>query len=210
MLVIKGNKTINMPSEEVLKLFEGFEKVVVDLGTGDGNFVYKNALKNPKYFYIGIDPSEKQMKISARSIQRKKLGNVLLIVGSIEKLPEGLAKIANEIYVNFPWGSLLESFAKPIEGNLISLKSLLRTNGVINITIGYNESLEPSETKRMNLPTIDLEYIKKVLVPKYEELGFEIVELASLDTTDKIVKTTWNKRLSQSNRDWFHIIIQNK
>jgi 16S rRNA (adenine(1408)-N(1))-methyltransferase len=207
MLVVRGNKTIKVEVGEVFKLIEGFKKVVVDLGTGDGRLVYKNALKNPKVFYIGIDPSGKQLKIFARDVQRKKLENVLFVVGSIEHLPNELKNVADEIYVNFPWGSLLETFVKPIEDNLSNLIKLMKEGGVIKVIFGYDELLEPSETNRMSLPTIDLDYIKKVLAPEYEKIGLKINEFGQFDRKSQKAETTWYKRLNRSNRTWFYVIL---
>jgi tRNA G46 methylase TrmB len=34
-----------------------FEKNFLDIGTGDGRYVYKSALLNPQSLYIGIDPA---------------------------------------------------------------------------------------------------------------------------------------------------------
>jgi 16S rRNA (adenine(1408)-N(1))-methyltransferase len=207
MLVVKGNKTIKKEAKEVFKSIEDFEKVVIDLGTGDGRFVYKNALVNPQTFYIGIDPSESQLKISARDVQRKKLSNILLVVGSIEHLPEELKNIADEIYVNFPWGSLLETFVKPNTENLINLAKILKKEGIIKVIFGYDELLEPSETKRMGLPTIDLDYIKDVLTPKYKSVGLKISEFGTFDRKAQKVETSWYKRL-KSDRTWFYCVIQ--
>lgn len=207
MLIVKGRKTAKVGAEEVLKSLEGFEKVVVDLGTGDGRFVYKNALGNPKNFYIGIDPSEKQLRIFARDVQRKRLKNASLVVGSIEKLPSELIGIADEIWVIFPWGSLLEAFAKPVRSSLENLEKLLKKNGVVQVIFGYDELLEPSETKRLNLPMIDLGYIKKVLIPEYEKLGFKVIECGEFDRMTQKVETSWYKRLNQSNRTWYFLEI---
>ena len=207
MFVVKGNKTIEMEGNKVLESIEGFEKVVVDLGTGDGRFVYKNALKDPGTLYIGMDPSEKQLKIYARDVQRKKLGNVLFVVGSIEHLPDELEDLVEIIYVNFPWGSLLETFVKPVKYGLMNLKKLLKKGGIIKVVFGYDKLLEPSEAKRMNLPIMDLEYIKGVLIPEYKKLGLEIVEYGQFDRERQKVETTWYKRLNQSNRAWFYIVL---
>jgi 16S rRNA (adenine(1408)-N(1))-methyltransferase len=207
MLVIKGNKTIKMEADEVSKLLEGYKKVIVDLGTGDGRFVYKNALKNPNNFYIGIDPSEKQLKISARDVQRKKLENVLFVVGSIEHLPDELKNVADEIFVNFPWGSLLETFTRPIESNLSNLIKLMKESGVIKVIFGYDELLEPSKTRRIDLPIINLDYIKGVLIQKYKKIGLKTAEYGQFDRKSQKVETTWYKRLNRSNRTWFYIVL---
>jgi 16S rRNA (adenine(1408)-N(1))-methyltransferase len=207
MLVVKGNKTTKIETGGVLKLIEGFEKVVVDLGTGDGRFVYKNALSNPKVFYLGIDPSEKQLKICARGAQRKNLKNILFVLGSVEHLPNEISGMADEIYVNSPWGSLLETFVKPIKENLMNLYRLLKKGGVIKVVLGYDELLEPSEAKRMSLPAIDLDYIKGVLIPEYNKLGLKTIECGQFDRKTQKVETTWYKSLNRSNRTWFYIVL---
>lgn len=207
MLIIKGNKTEKMDADELKQLVGGFKTIILDLGTGDGRFVYKNALKNPGVFYIGMDPSEKQLRISAREIQRKKLDNILLVVGSAEQSPVELCGLADVIYVNFPWGTLLETFAKPVEQNLRNIFGLLKESGTVEVIFGYNESLEPSETKRLSLPAIDIDYIKGVLVPEYGKMGLNITKFGRFDTEAQKVETTWNKKLKTGRRDWFYIEI---
>ncbi len=59
MRVLKG-KTI-VEAFDFDKIIEESEMVVVDIGTGNGRFVYKNAKKNPTSFYIGIDPVSENM-----------------------------------------------------------------------------------------------------------------------------------------------------
>lgn len=207
MEVVKGNKKVNINSQELLDLTGRFERVIVDLGTGDGRFVYKNAFANPKNLYIGIDPSEKQLKVSSRDISRKKLDNALLVIGSAEYLPEELKGIADKIYVNFPWGSLLEIFVKPNEQGIRNIMEMLKPSGVLKTVFGYDSELEPSETKRLNLPNIDLDYLTNTLVPKYKELGLNISEFGQFDTTAEISDTTWSKRLKTSDRSWFFLVI---
>jgi 16S rRNA (adenine(1408)-N(1))-methyltransferase len=42
--------------------------VIVDIGTGDGRFVYQCARENPARFYIGIDANAKPLeKVSMRA-----------------------------------------------------------------------------------------------------------------------------------------------
>jgi len=37
--------------------------VIIDIGTGDGRFVYQSARRNPNKFYIGIDPVRDKSEI---------------------------------------------------------------------------------------------------------------------------------------------------
>ena len=55
MKCVKGNKIIEIDKNELDQLVNAYEETVIDLGTGDGRFVYKNASANPKALFIGID-----------------------------------------------------------------------------------------------------------------------------------------------------------
>jgi 16S rRNA (adenine(1408)-N(1))-methyltransferase len=45
--------------------------VIVDIGTGDGRFVYQSARENPRKFYIGIDPNVRPLEKISEKIYRK-------------------------------------------------------------------------------------------------------------------------------------------
>jgi len=90
MKALKGNKLTEITQLEFLGLIKKFFRIEIDFGTGDGRFIYKNALSNLTTLYIGIDTNEKQMMKYSREIQRKKLNNALLILGSLELLPKEL------------------------------------------------------------------------------------------------------------------------
>jgi len=204
MRIIKGNKQLNMDKKALTEAVLGYKLVEIDLGTGDGRFVYKKALDNPKVFFIGIDPAEKQLEIFSRKAVRKKLNNLLFVVGSIEILPEELVGIANKVYINMPWGTLLESIVKPVEKSLYNLRSLLKPGGTAEIVFGYAPQLEPSETKRLSLPDVSLDYIKSQLIPVYENLGFKLLELQEFGTRElESIQSTWGKGLKMQNKRHF-------
>lgn len=45
--------------------------VIVDIGTGDGRYVYRSARADPGRFYIGIDPQRKPLEKVSEKIYRK-------------------------------------------------------------------------------------------------------------------------------------------
>ncbi len=45
--------------------------MIVDIGTGDGLYVYRSARANPNKFYIGIDVQRKGMQKVSEKIHRK-------------------------------------------------------------------------------------------------------------------------------------------
>src|SRR5262245_25665122 len=98
---------IDRPSKNSSRHTEG--GVIIDIGTGDGLFVYQSAKRNPDKFYIGIDASAAALEKISEKIHRKPakggLPNVLFIQASVEDLPSELDGAADEIHIHFPWGS---------------------------------------------------------------------------------------------------------
>ena len=217
MFVVKGRKTEELTRAEFAQLVKNYQKVVLDLGSGDGKFVVINAVKNRHIFWVGIDPSETNLRIGSRDLNRQKIINALLAVGSVEHLPEELHGAVDEVYINFPWGSLLETIVKPIMENLLGISGILKDGGIINVIFGYNKELEPSEVKRLLLPELSEDYIKDDLIPKYANIGLGINQFGLLkrfDNPSKIAETSWKKRLKNhakkpksGKREWFFMKI---
>ena len=192
-----GNKNIELSKEELLGLTKCYDKTIIDLGTGDGRFVYKSAVDNPDFFYIGIDPSEKQLKNYSIKSVRKKLPNVFFCLGSIELLPKELINTANKVFILLPWGTLLKNVVLPSRENAKKLCSLLKTGGELEIIFGYYQEFEPSEIERLELPPLSKDYIENVIIPNLCANGFEYVSLQQIKKTDlKKIETTWSKKLS--------------
>jgi 16S rRNA (adenine(1408)-N(1))-methyltransferase len=196
VLIVKGNKILEINEEELNKIKGLFKKTVLDLGTGDGRFVYENALLDPTTLFIGIDPSQTQLKEYSKKAQKKKLANALFLTGSIEIMPEGLRDTADLVYVILPWGTLLQGLVKPSSKTILSLKNLLKTGGKLEVILGYTEENEPSETKRLDLPEINKNLVYSRIIPVFEKEGFKFEEYLDLDKNALTkYKTTWSKKL---------------
>jgi 16S rRNA (adenine(1408)-N(1))-methyltransferase len=206
MRVLKGNKIEDWTKDTLTKALTGFTKVVLDLGTGDGTFVLKSAVQNPEVFYVGMDPADKQMKIHSRDVQRKKLKNVVFVVGSIELMPVEFEGVFDEVYVNYPWGTLLESFVKPVENNVVNVKNVLKDGGKLEVVFGYDVGLEPGEVRRLELPELSLDYITDTLSKKYLDLGFSL-EQGKIANKRSLFNTNWQKRIEATSRSFFKITL---
>jgi 16S rRNA (adenine(1408)-N(1))-methyltransferase len=179
------------------------EGVVVDLGTGDGIFVYQSARRNPKKFYIGIDVNVSPLEKISEKIHRKpaKGGapNVLFISASVEDLPSELDGIANEVHVHFPWGSLLRAVATGETTPLRNIRCVCASEAVLEVVIGLDPTRDQTELERLGLQPMTLEYIDETLTPRYEAAGFEILERGVLPASDwPEFKSSWGKRLKGS------------
>lgn len=186
-----------------------FDKTIVDLGTGDGRFVYKEALKNPNNLYIGIDPSEKQLAIYTREINKKRLKNAKFIVGSADNLPKYLIGTVDEVNINFPWGRLLEVVVKADTG-FSNIVSLLKVSGLLKIIFGYHTDLEPSESSRLELSDISFDYVKNSLSEKYKTFGLYPRSITLLSKSDlKALESSWGKRLAFGrDREIYQLIFE--
>ena len=190
------------------------EGVVVDIGTGDGRFVYRSAKKNPHKFYIGIDANAKPLeKISMKATRKPAKGglpNVLFVQAAVEELPEELNETADEIHIHFPWGSLLRAVVSGNENILAALRRISAPGCLLEIITGIDEERDKTEIERLNLPKITEEYLQKILIPKYEAADFEVLESGILNPSEwSRLETSWARKLqSGSNRKVIYLILK--
>lgn len=185
---------------------------MIDIGTGDGLFVYQSARSNPKKFYIGIDANPRPLEKISEKIHRKpsKGGapNVLFIQAAIEDLPSELDGVANEVHVHFPWGSLLKAVAT---GDSVALKNLRRvcsSGALLEVIFGLDPDRDLTEMQRLELPSITIEYIDSTLARNYREAGFEIFERGVIPPSKwPELQTSWAKRLKGAERRTLTYII---
>jgi 16S rRNA (adenine(1408)-N(1))-methyltransferase len=196
--------TDNSTSESLRNLSDlTGEGVIIDIGTGDGRFVYQSARRNPKKFYIGIDPNVRPLEKISEKIYRKpaKGGapNVLFIQASVEDLPAELDAVADELHVHFPWGSLLRAVATGDAAPLRNLRRICAPGALFEVVLGLDPLRDQSEIQRLELPEVSLEHIDVVLAPKYAAAGFEITERGILPASEwPEFETSWAKRLQQN------------
>ena len=179
--------------------------MIVDIGTGDGRFVYQSARENPNKFYIGIDPNVQALEKISEKIYRKpaKGGapNALFVQAAIEDLPAELDGVADEIHVHFPWGSLLRAVATADVALLRNLRSICAPGALLEVVLGLDPERDQTEFQRLELVPLSLEHIDRVLTPKYAAAGFEITERAILPPSEwPEFNTSWAKRLHQNER----------
>jgi 16S rRNA (adenine(1408)-N(1))-methyltransferase len=174
------------------------EGVIIDIGTGDGRFVYQSARRNPNKFYIGIDPNTRPLEKISEKIYRKpaKGGapNALFIQSAVEDLPAELDGVANEVHVHFPWGSLLRAVATGDVAVLRDLRRICAADGLLEVVIGIDPVRDKSEIERLGITALSPEFIDNVLTVNYRAAGFEIIERGILEASAQI-ETSWAKRL---------------
>ena len=187
---------------------------MIDIGTGDGLFVYHSARENPRKFYIGIDASPRPLAKISEKIYRKPskggLSNVIFIQAAVEDLPSELEGVADEVHIHFPWGSLLGGVATGDRAMLDSLRRICADEALLEVVLGLDPERDRSEIERLGLPPLSVAYIDSVLLHVYARAGFEIFERGMLSASEwPRLHTSWAKRLQGNlNRSLLYLIAR--
>lgn len=186
--------------------------IVVDIGTGDGSFVYHAAKENPNKFFIGIDANAKPLsKISEkiyRGVKKGGLPNALFLLAAVEDLPLELNGAADEVHVHFPWGSLLAAFALGQEQILQDVRRICAREALLEVVIGLDMEKDRVELSKLGIAEFSPAYVRNYLQNCYGRAGFEIRETGELVDWSAL-HTTWMKRLrTNQNRELTYLIAR--
>ena len=173
---------------------------MIDLGTGDGRFVYQSARSNPHKFYIGIDAHARQLEKISEKIYRKPqkggLANVMFVQAAVEDLPAELDGVADELHIHVPWGSLLGAVAGGDPAVLASLRRVLAQGGLLEVIIGLDPERDRAELARLGLGDFSAEFLETELTRRYTGAGFDVLERGLLEPGEwPRIETTWAHKL---------------
>jgi 16S rRNA (adenine(1408)-N(1))-methyltransferase len=107
------------------------QRILLDLGTGDGKFALHHACTFPHHFVIGVDSCRENLREHSRS----KLSNLLFVIASGQSLPNELNGLVSHITINFPWGSLLQSLLRGDPNLNRGLASISQVNTTIDVRL---------------------------------------------------------------------------
>ena len=210
MKVLRSSKEIEITSSDFINKINNYNKVIIDLGTGYGSFVYFNAVNNKDNFYIGLDSCRDSMKKYAVKQYKNKINNLLYVVMNAQNIDNILENKFSEIYINLPWGSLLQGIFKE-ELNIINSISTLACKGcIINICFSYDEKFEKNEIEKRELPILNEEYFNNELKPLYEKYFIIIHSIDYISKENLNFESKWMHVLSQSKSRKFYTIVGEK
>ena len=135
------------------------------------------------------------------------MANVLFVQAAVENLPAELQGIATEVHVQFPWGSLLRGVAGGDQVVLRNLRSICLPEALLLVTLGLDLERDRFERERLALREITIDYIERLLSPRYLEAGLRIVRSEAVSAADLAqFQSSWAKRLQRGvNRSFFRI-----
>lgn len=173
--------------------------MVVDIGTGDGLFVYNSARQNPNKFFIGIDANARPLRRISEKIHRTArqggATNLLFVRAAIERLPRDIHGFATEVFVLFPWGSLLGAIVSGDIEVLRSIRALCSERAVVKIVIALDSSRDAAELERLQLDELSVERIDRELRPRFLMAGLHITDRREEPRLWSEFRTSWSKRL---------------
>lgn len=157
------------------------------------------AKSDPARFFIGIDANAKPLEKLSTKITRKSakggLPNAMFVQAAVEDLPAEFDGLASEIYINFPWGSLLRGVATGDEKILVSLYQKAASEARLTVTIGVDEIRDRRELDRLGVPRLETKYLRG-LITGYAAAGFRNFELTELAEAEwSRIETSWARKL---------------
>lgn len=184
METIRGKTSLNMDSTELHARLANYNRITLDLGTGDGKFAFCHAENFPSHFIIGVDTCRENLK----EYSRTKLPNLLYVIASAQALPHELHGLVSHVTINFPWGSLLQSLLDGDPRLMCGLESVLGSGAQLDVRLNGGALAEAGrlfeegvEQVRQNLRLAGWRVGKSVVMDKHVLRGFP---------------STWAKRIA--------------
>ena len=189
---IKNKKILSSADEKIFfredtfrdfkNLFDNPSKLNLEIGFGDGQYLVRQALSNPKELFIGIEVFESGLAITYKRILELELFNIRLIQGDIKEILQKnkSKKLFDLISIFFPdpWPKSKHKKRRLLKNNfLINLQSLLEKQGQIIIKTDWQDYAEEITD---TLDNLNFKYIQssersdtKDFITKYEEIALK-------------------------------------
>ncbi len=177
---------------------EAFEAMEIDVGTGDGRHVIDVARAAPERLVIGIDAVSENMAEASRKAaaapRKGGLANALFFRAAAERLPGPFAGRADQVTVNYPWGSLMRIVAEPDPEGLAGLRGLCKPGAGLRVLLNYTVIADRPYMERLGLGEMPDPADSPALPEIYKAAGF-ILETREIFAGDPPVRTRWGRQL---------------
>lgn len=184
MHAIKGATSCPLPAAQVAAWAAGFSQTALDLGAGDGRFVRKLAERHEDRAAIALDLCAANYRAASRAASQ----NALFLVADALHLPAEWSGLADEITINFPWGSLLRGLLDSRSGLPVGLARTARPNARVRLIV--NAGALAQENWRMETGA-------NRVAENFAAAGFSALTLTNLGPKElRRYPSTWAKRLA--------------
>lgn len=184
METIRGRKSLELDCNGLIDRLANYNRIALDLGTGDGRYARTLAESRPNWFVIGVDACRENL----REHSQAKLQNLLFIIASAQNLPYELNGLVSHITINFPWGSLLDSLLTADPKLMRGLKSVSRPGASLYLRLNGGALAEAGKTLEAGTDRIFYNLL---------QAGWQIEYPMIMDAVAlKKFPSTWAKRLA--------------
>lgn len=184
METIRGRLSLNLDLTDLHARLANYNRITLDLGTGDGKFALCHAESFPGNFVIGVDLCRENL----HEFSRADLPNLLFIIASAQNLPHELSGLVSHVTINFPWGSLLGSLLSGDPALMDGLGSILSPGASMDIRLNGGALAEQGWA---------LEDGAERIRENLADAGWHVGKLMTLDSRAlRAFPSTWAKRLA--------------
>ncbi len=196
--VLEGRKVVLKPEGWLEEALAGRERVVVDVGAGDGLMAWRRAREEADTLVVALDPTADRLGEGAAKASRKPTRggatNALFLVTSIEQAPPSLHGATDHIDVFYPWGTLLGAFVLPDEHVLRAVSALGSQSATFEVVLNRTVLEDDEYMQRLGFPVYTEDRLRGELLPAMERTGF-VVEGWENFTGGAGRRSSWERRL---------------
>lgn len=199
-----GKATRSVEIQLFLQQAARYRSVVLDLGAGDGAFAYRYARGHQESLVVAVDPArDRLVEYSAKAAKKPARGgipNVFFMVADAGTLPEWFTAVFSQVFILFPWASLLSGVLKPDHAVLAALARVMKTTAQLEIILNLQVIMDKFQRTKLQLPLVDNEFIEGVLGPVYSRHGLLLDSYQYLEPHEVQKASTWRGRLARGSR----------
>jgi|TARA_B100001094_G_C18196238_1_gene811283 tRNA (guanine-N7-)-methyltransferase len=184
---IKNKDLLNKANREIFQKEEDFKdfKFLIDeskinnleIGFGDGKYLFEMACLRPEENFIGIEVFESGLANTYKKIVLNKIKNLSIIQGDIVQIikKNESIEIFDQMYILFPdpWPKSKHKKRRLLkEKFLLKVNNLIKKNGTLIIKTDWQDYAEEIEInlKKMNFD-FNINYLENLFKTKYEQIA---------------------------------------
>jgi SAM-dependent methyltransferase len=173
------------------------ERVLVDVGCGDGRHTLRWAEREPAALVVGVDAETTRLDRALAGARRRRLDRLLFVTWSMSAPLPALAGRCAEIAVVMPWGSLLDGVLGGDDAVLRSVLGLGAPGARLAAVVNVRPWSAPASVDRKLAATPEptAEHLAG-LVERYAALGWRLDPPSWLtDAEARALGSSWASRV---------------
>lgn len=175
----------------------GAERVLVDVGCGDGRHTVRWAERQPGALVVGVDAETTRLDRALSGARRRRLAGPLFVTWAMGAPLPALAGRCAEIAVVMPWGSLLDGVLGGDDPVLRSVLGLAAPGAALSAVVNVRPwaAAASVDRKLAATPEPTAEHLAD-LVERYAALGWDLSDPVPLtDAEARALGSTWASRV---------------